>query len=65
MLPLAGLSPVGGKAVAAKFEGGLLSSDGGVLALRRWSDASGSPIVWPPASQIAAASTASFLLRRT
>jgi Transposase DDE domain group 1 len=34
MLPLAGLSPVGGKAVAAKFDGGLLSSDGGVLALR-------------------------------
>jgi hypothetical protein len=34
MLPLAGLSPVGGKAVVAKFDGGLLSSDGGVLALR-------------------------------
>ena len=33
-LPLAGLSPVDGKAVAAKFDGGLLSSDGGVLALR-------------------------------
>ena len=34
MLPLAGLSPVRGKAVVAKFDGGLLSSDGGVLALR-------------------------------
>ncbi len=34
MLPLAGLSPVAGKAVVAKFDGGLLSSDGGVLALR-------------------------------
>ena len=34
MLPLPGLSSVSGKAVAAKFDGGLLSSDGGVLALR-------------------------------
>jgi hypothetical protein len=34
MLPLAGLSPVDGKAVVAGFDGGLLSSDGGVLALR-------------------------------
>ena len=34
MLPLDGLSPAGGKAVVAKFDGGLLSSDGGVLALR-------------------------------
>ena len=34
MLPLAGLSPLGGKAAVAKFDGGLLSSDGGVLALR-------------------------------
>ena len=34
MLPLAGLSPVDGKAVVAKFDGGRLSSDGGVLALR-------------------------------
>src|SRR3954447_6879459 len=34
MLPLPGLSPVSGKAVVAKFDGGLLSSDGGVLALR-------------------------------
>src|SRR3954471_440283 len=32
-LPLPGLSPVSGKAVVAKFDGGLLSSDGGVLGL--------------------------------
>ena len=34
MLPLSGLSPVSGKTVVAKFDGGLLSSDGGVLLLR-------------------------------
>jgi hypothetical protein len=34
MLPLPGLSPVSDKTVVAKFDGGLLSSDGGVLALR-------------------------------
>jgi hypothetical protein len=34
MLPLPGLSPVGGKTVVAKFDGGLLSSDGGILVLR-------------------------------
>jgi hypothetical protein len=34
MLPLPGLSPVSGKAVVAKFDGGLLSSDGGILVLR-------------------------------
>ena len=33
-LPLPGLSPVGGKRVEVKFDGGLLSSNGGVLALR-------------------------------
>jgi hypothetical protein len=33
-LPLPGLSPVSGKSVAAKFDGGLLSSNGGVLLLR-------------------------------
>src|SRR5690349_2726146 len=33
-LPLPGLSPVAGKSVVAQFEGGLLSSNGGVLALR-------------------------------
>jgi hypothetical protein len=34
MLPLHGLSPVSGKSVVATFDGGLLSSDGGVLMLR-------------------------------
>src|SRR5664279_4920774 len=34
MLPLPGLSPISGKTVIAKFDGGLLSSDGGVLVLR-------------------------------
>lgn len=34
MLPLLGLSPVAGKSIVARFDGGLLSSDGGVLALR-------------------------------
>ena len=33
MLPLSGLSPVSGKSVVAKFDGGLLSSDGGVILL--------------------------------
>src|ERR1700686_3927559 len=34
MLPLPGLSSVSGKQVVVKFDGGLLSSDGGILALR-------------------------------
>src|SRR5271168_1248138 len=34
ILPLPGLSPAGGNPVMVKFDGGLLSSDGGVLALR-------------------------------
>ena len=34
MLPLPGLSPVGGKGVVARFDGGCLSSDAGVLVLR-------------------------------
>src|ERR1700682_2654643 len=34
ILPLPGLSPAGSKPVVVKFDGGLLSSDGGVLALR-------------------------------
>ncbi len=33
-LPLPGLSPVGSKKIVAQFDGGLLSSDAGVLALR-------------------------------
>jgi len=49
MLPLPGLSLVSGKTVIAKFDGGLLSSDGGVLALRG-SNAFASPIGWPRAS---------------
>ena len=34
MLSLPGLSPVSGKTIVAKFDGGLLSSDGGILVLR-------------------------------
>jgi hypothetical protein len=34
MLPLPGLSPVFGKNVVVKFDGGLLQFDGGVLLLR-------------------------------
>ena len=34
MLPLPGLSPVSGKTIVAKFDAGLLSSDGGILVLR-------------------------------
>jgi len=34
MSPLPGLSPVAGKSVVAKFDGGRLSSDGGILVLR-------------------------------
>jgi hypothetical protein len=33
-LPLPGLSPVAGQSVVVKFDGGSLSSDGGVPALR-------------------------------
>ena len=33
-LPLPGLSPVSGRTIVAKFDGGLLSSDGGILVLR-------------------------------
>jgi hypothetical protein len=35
MLPLPGLSPVCSKTVVAKFDGGLLSSDAGILVLRK------------------------------
>ena len=34
MLPLAGRSPVNGKALSARFDGGALLSDAGLLALR-------------------------------
>lgn len=33
-LPLAGLSPVSGKRLDARFDGGMLSSDGGLVLLR-------------------------------
>ena len=33
-LPLPGLSPVAGKELVARFDGGRLSSDGGLLVLR-------------------------------
>lgn len=33
-LPLPGLSPVAGKPIIARFDGGALSSDGGLIALR-------------------------------
>src|SRR3954452_10467810 len=41
-LPLPGLSPVGGKTVVARFDGGLLSSDAGLLALREVGNGLGS-----------------------
>jgi hypothetical protein len=37
-LPLPGLSPIFGKALIARFDGDLLSSDAGVLALRAVED---------------------------
>ena len=33
-MPLLGLSPVAGKPIIARFDGGALSSDGGLMALR-------------------------------
>ena len=54
-LPLPGLSPIAGKAIVARFDGGRLSSDAGLLALREIERRlSVSPIVWPPASTIRA-----------
>ena len=50
--PLLGLSPVAGKSVVAKFDGGQLSSDGGIRVLREIEPAFASPIAWPPASKI-------------
>ena len=44
---LPGLSPVQGKVIVARFDGGRLSSEGGLLALRvRSSAGSASPIGW-------------------
>ena len=45
MLPLPGLSPVSGKTVVVKFDGGLLSSDGGILVLRAEA-LSRQPVAW-------------------
>ena len=44
MLPLPGLSPVCGKKVVARFDGGELSSDGGVVVLREVELGFASPI---------------------
>ena len=51
-LPLPGLSPIAGKQIVARFDGGRLSSDGGLLVLREIERRSRSPTVWPPASTI-------------
>ena len=58
-LPLDGLSPVRGKAVVARFDGGLLSSDSGVIALARWIGGCASPNVWRRALTIRARRTKS------
>jgi hypothetical protein len=53
MLPLPGLSPVLGKAVVARFDGGQLSSDAGVLMLAKSSNSVlVSPRGWRPISTI-------------
>ena len=49
-----GLSPVNGKAVAGRLIGGALSSEAGLLALRRSSGGSTLPAGWRPASTIPA-----------
>ena len=41
MLPLPGLSPVAGKSIVARFDGGQLSSDAGVLVLREFEQRQG------------------------
>ena len=51
MLPLPGLSPVAGKDVVIKFDGGRLSSDGGILTCARSRGAFASLSAWPPASR--------------
>jgi hypothetical protein len=51
MLPLSGLSPVSGKSVIAKFDGGLLSSDGGVLMLREVEQRLRVAVIWPDGSR--------------
>ena len=44
---LPGLSPVAGKAVVARFDGGRLSSEGGLLALREVERRLGRRDGWP------------------
>ena len=51
-LPLPGLSPIEGKEIVARFDGGRLSADGGLLLLREIERRSRWPSVWPPASRI-------------
>jgi len=46
---LPGLSPVQGKAVVARFDGGRLSSEGGLLALREIEVGWDWPTAWPRA----------------
>jgi hypothetical protein len=58
-LPLPGLSPVAGKPIIARFDGGSLSSDGGLLALREVEARLGVAGVSPPASTIRARQNAS------
>ena len=50
-LPLPGLSPVEGKEIVARFDGGRLSSDGGLLVLREI-ERRLSVTVWPPAIRV-------------
>ena len=52
MPPLPGLSPVAGKSVVAKFDGGRLSSDGGILVLREIEQRLRVADRWPPALKI-------------
>jgi hypothetical protein len=62
MLP--GLSPVCGKRVVAKFDGGRLSSDGGLLALREVEARLGVAERWRRASPIGAHRGRSPMVRR-
>ena len=58
-LPLPGLSPVCGKPVVARFDGGQLSSDGGILLLAEGSAGWGLPSGWRDASKTRARLTRS------
>jgi hypothetical protein len=48
---LPGLPAVAGKPVHVSFDGGLLTSDAGILLLGLSSSGSKSPSAWPPASK--------------